>query len=53
MTREEIQTEIDAIEDELDEGTEEWIETGDGPAWAYLEMLGKQLYALYGDLAAA
>jgi hypothetical protein len=53
MTPDEIRAEIEAIEDELDQGNEEWSKTGNGPSWAYLEMLGKELYCLRQDLAAA
>lgn len=51
MNREEIQAEIEAIEDELDEGNRQWIEDGDGPEWAYLEVLGKQAHTLRRELA--
>jgi hypothetical protein len=51
MTAEEIQAEIDAIEDEIEEASEEWVETGNGPSWGYLEDLGKQLHALHRELA--
>lgn len=48
---EDLREEIDIIQGELDEGHKEWETTGDGPAGAYLEMLGKQLDSLRRELA--
>ena len=45
-----LQAEIDAIQDELDQGNDEWTNTGDGPAGAHREMLGQQLYYLHREL---
>jgi hypothetical protein len=52
MTRQEIQTAIERIEDELDEANHAWAE-GDGPSWSHLSERARELHELYLDLAAA